>query len=252
MLQFGLIGKSLSHSFSQKFFTQKFADMSLMAEYKLFEIANIALCEKIFKEIDDLKGLNVTIPYKSTIMPYLDEISPEAEEIGAVNTILVTKNRKTIGYNTDVYGFEQSLSTFFPKGKNEKLNTKALILGTGGAAKAVEFVLQKWQFQDIICVSRHPNNQKTMSYQALMETDLKDFSLIIQTTPVGMYPNIEDSPIFPFEQLSKYHYVMDVIYNPAVTLFLQKAKNQGANVKNGLEMLHLQAEKAWTIWNGNA
>lgn len=249
MAQFGLIGKSLSHSFSQKFFTQKFDALSLLAKYTLFEIETIDLCEKIFKETATLRGLNVTIPYKSAIIPYLDDVSPEAKAIGAVNTILVTDNKKTKGYNTDVYGFEHSLSTFFPYSKDTKLPTKALILGTGGAAKAVQFVLRKWQFQAVILVSRTPQDEKSISYQSLMETDLKDFSLIIQTSPIGMYPNIDACPIFPFEQLSNSHYIMDLVYNPESTLFLQKAKKLGANVKNGLEMLYLQAEKAWEIWN---
>lgn len=247
-MQFGLIGNSLSHSFSQKFFSKKFDDLSLLAKYTLFQIETIDLCENIFKETKNLRGLNVTIPYKSSIIPYLDSISPEAKAIGAVNTILVSDDKKTKGYNTDVFGFEQSLITFFPFSKNTKLLTKALILGTGGAAKAVQFVLKKWQFQDIVLVSRFPND-KYLTYHSLMETDLKEFSLIIQTSPLGMYPNIEDCPVFPFEQLSNYHYIMDLIYNPELTIFLQKAKNQGANVKNGLEMLYLQAEKAWEIWN---
>lgn len=253
LTKYGLIGKKLSHSFSKKYFTDKFQKENILAEYNLYELPNISDFKELIAQNPHLCGLNVTIPYKTEVIPFLDELSPEAQAVGAVNTIKITKNKKLIGYNTDIYGFYKSLLTFW-----DKPSDRALILGTGGAAKAVEYVLRKeFKLKWISCISRtkvsepilinENYHEYLMSYNQLRHIGI-DNTLIINTTPVGMYPNVEESPFFPFEKLTQSNYVMDLIYNPEETLFLQKAKEKGAKICNGLEMLHLQAEKAWEIW----
>ena len=241
MRTFGLIGKTLSHSFSKHFFEQKFKKEKIIdAKYKNFEL----------KRIDDFKflkekkinGFNVTIPYKGSIIPFLDGLSEEAEEIEAVNTIKY-ENEKWIGYNTDIYGFSQSLQTLL----NSIIPSKALILGTGGASKAVRSVLERMKIR-IQYVSQN-KKEDAITYEELTKDIISHHTLIVNTTPLGMYPKIERFPDIPYYALTEDHRVFDLIYNPSETVFLQKAKRRGAKVKNGLQMLELQALKSWEIWN---
>lgn len=247
MKKLGLIGFPLSHSFSQKYFTQKFAELGLTDwQYNLFPIENLENFPTLILQNPDLVGLNVTIPHKVEIINYLDELDKGAEAVGAVNTIKIsiyTNGKKCLkGYNTDVYGFEMSLKPLL-----KPHHKKALILGTGGASKAVKFVLDKLEIESQF-VSRNPSANQ-LSYISLNEKILQEHFLIINTTPLGMYPNLDSCPEIPYQYLTKNHLVYDLVYNPEETLFLQKAKAQGAQTKNGLEMLHQQAEKAWEIWN---
>ena len=238
MMKFGLIGRNISYSFSKKYFEQKFNQLSLLDySYDLFDIQQVEEVEEIFN-IDNLRGLNVTIPYKEQVIPFLDELSDEAEKIGAVNCILI-KNGKKTGYNTDVFGFEKSLLTY-PK----ILSEKALILGNGGAAKAVKYIFDKYNI-DYQIVSR----KTELNFENLSEEVVKEHKIIIQCTPVGTFPNVEQSLPFPFEGISFQHVVIDLIYNPPQTQFLRKAHKMGAKTMNGLLMLEQQAEKAWEIWN---
>ena len=238
MMKFGLIGRNISYSFSKKYFEQKFNQLSLLDySYDLFDIQQVEEIEKIFR-IDNLRGLNVTIPYKEQIIPFLDELSDEAEKIGAVNCILI-KNEKKTGYNTDVFGFEKSLLTY-PK----ILSEKALILGNGGAAKAVKYIFDKYNI-DYQIVSR----KTELNFENLSEETVKEHKIIIQCTPVGTFPNVEQNLPFPFGGISSQHVVIDLIYNPLQTQFLRKAHEMGAETMNGLLMLEQQAEKAWEIWN---
>lgn len=234
----GLIGKNISYSFSKTFFEAKFEKSGLKdLSYDLFDLNDIAEVESIF-EIENLVGFNVTQPYKVKIIPYLDELSDEATEIGAVNTVLI-KNGKKIGFNTDAFGFEQSLLML--KGNH---NQKALILGNGGAAKAVRYILNRSgiPFQ-IVCRTCEVN------FENLDKETVSSHNVIIQTTPVGTFPNIAEHLSFPFEALTKNHSVIDLIYNPEETAFLKKAAQFGAKTMNGKYMLEQQAEKAWQIWN---
>ncbi len=238
MVKFGLIGRNISYSFSKKYFEQKFNRLSLPDySYDLFDIQQIEEVEKIFS-IDNLRGLNVTIPYKEQVIPFLDELSDEAEKIGAVNCILI-KNEKKTGYNTDVFGFEKSLLTY-PK----SLSEKALILGNGGAAKAVKYIFDKYNI-DYQIVSR----KTELNFENLSEEIVKEHKIIIQCTPVGTFPDVEQSLPLPFGGISSQHVVIDLIYNPPQTQFLRKAHEMGAKTMNGLLMLEQQAEKAWEIWN---
>jgi shikimate dehydrogenase len=243
---YGLIGFPLSHSFSKKYFTEKFANANINAEYELFPIESISMFSKLIAENQNIKGLNVTIPYKEEVFQYLDEIDVAAREIGAVNTIKFVKNAsetRLIGYNTDCFGFEKSFTDFC----NLK-SGNALIIGTGGGSKAVFYVLKKLGFK-VQFVSPFVNGENILDYSDLTEKFMKSISVIVNATPVGMFPNIENSPGIPYHYLNSQHFLFDLVYNPMETLFLKKGKEQGAYGKNGLEMLHLQAEKAWEIWN---
>jgi shikimate dehydrogenase len=243
---YGLVGKKLSHSFSKKHFSEKFENEQIKAEYNLYELPNISSFPDLIAQNPHLCGLNVTIPYKTEVIPFLDALSPEAQAVGAVNTIKITQDKKLIGYNTDIYGFSISLKHFW---KDYKKENRAFILGTGGASKAVEYVLRNdFLMENILKISRNKTeNQNVLSYNELEKIDFTN-ALIVQTTPVGMYPNVQENPFFPFEKLNSTNFVIDLIYNPTETLFLSKAKENGAKICNGLEMLHLQAEKAWKIW----
>lgn len=235
----GLIGYPLGHSFSPSYFTKKFYDLGMTkSEYLPYPIEQIHQINDIFKI--GLKGLNVTIPYKEQVIPFLDELSEEAFEINAVNTILIKDGRK-IGYNTDAYGFEKSLLAFLGQEKVEN----ALVLGTGGASKAIKFVLRKLKINYTV-ISR---NEKYFTYSELTKEIIQHHQLIINTTPVGMYPNIEECPNLPYSALSEKHFLFDLVYNPEKTLFLKKGALKNCRIKNGYEMLILQAEKAWEIWN---
>lgn len=236
--RFGLIGKNISYSFSQKFFEKKFDILRLKNHhYDLIDIDNIYQVEEIFK-IPNLVGLNVTIPYKELIIQYLDKLSQEAQEIGAVNCIAI-KNGKKIGYNTDVFGFEKTLLI-----KDNILENKALILGNGGASKAVQYVLKKYHIPFQI-VSR----KGELTFENITQDIVNEHKIIIQCTPVGTFPNVKDCLIFPFDGIGKEHFIIDLIYNPAKTQFLKNASEKGAKIINGQLMLEEQAEKAWEIWN---
>ncbi|QSE97416.1 shikimate dehydrogenase family protein [Fulvivirga lutea] len=241
MTRFGLIGKTLSHSFSQKYFTQKFQELGLKDhQYDLFELSTISEVEKIFK-LSELKGLNVTVPYKQSVLPYLNQLDDTAQKVGAVNVIKLEKGRK-IGFNSDYLGFKKSLEQWLP----QPFRNTALVLGTGGASKAVECSLKDLGI-DYQLVSRNPSESQ-ISYEYVNELIHKT-KLIINTTPLGMAPEIDNCPDLDYNQITSEHYLYDLVYNPEETLFLAKGKSKGASIKNGLEMLHLQAEESWKIWN---
>lgn len=241
---FGLLGKNISYSFSRGYFTEKFQKLQLKNHsYFNFDIASCNDFPSIIASENDLKGLNVTIPYKQEIIPFLDELDETAKQIGAVNTIKISKNKSLKGYNSDVVGFEKSIKPLL-----KTHHQKALILGTGGASKAVAFVLQKnnisFQF-----VSRNPNGNHEISYENLTQEIIQSHTIIVNCSPLGTSPNIDKFPDIPYQFLNKNHLLYDLIYNPAETIFLSKGKRQGATIKNGLEMLQLQAEESWRIWN---
>ena len=242
MKTYGLIGKSLSHSFSKKYFTQKFENLGLIdSEYINIEIEAIEEFVEKVKELSP-KGLNVTIPYKKAILPFLDELDEVAKEIGAVNTI-VFKNGKIKGYNTDAFGFHQSIKPFF-KPQHER----ALILGTGGASKAVEYVLTQYGVE-VFFASRKETNGNVLNWDAINENVVKHHLLIVNCTPLGMFPNVDSKPEIPYSALTEEHLLVDLVYNPNETLFLKLGKEKGAKVLNGLTMLKQQAEKSWELWD---
>lgn len=241
MKKFGLIGRNIGYSFSRKYFAEKFKNLSITdCSYENFDIENITSVPDILT-LPQLIGVNVTIPYKQEIIPYLDEISEEAQTIGAVNTITI-QNGKTKGYNTDAFGFRQALEHHWNPCIHQ--NAKALILGDGGAAKAIHFVFNKMNIP-WTTVSR----KSEIHFENLSHHMVSEHLLIIQCTPVGTFPNVEEVLPFPFEAITQQHFIMDLIYNPSETLFMKKCKEKGAAVINGEEMLIGQAEKAWEIWN---
>ncbi|MCD8432168.1 shikimate dehydrogenase [Tenacibaculum finnmarkense genomovar ulcerans] len=244
---YALVGKNISYSFSKGYFTNKFKELGLeTSEYVNFDIQSIEeLSAKIKENKTTLKGMNVTIPYKLDVFNFLDEIDKKARKIGAVNTIKISKKGKLIGFNTDVYGFKKSLK---PLLKNH--HKKALILGTGGASKAVAYVLKKLGITYYF-VSRNPKGKKEVSYQSLSKEIIETHHLIINCTPLGTHPNIKDCPDIPYQFIGKKHLLFDLIYNPEITTFLSKGQEKNAAIKNGLEMLEQQAEKAWEIWNNS-
>jgi len=243
---YGLIGYPLSHSFSQKYFEKKFTCENIAdSEYRNFSIESIEKLREVLSENPDLIGLNVTIPYKEKVIAFLNELDETTREIGAVNCIKI-EDGKLKGFNTDAYGFEMSIKPFL-----ENKYERALILGTGGASKAVAYVLKKWNIP-FHYATRNPNTPNHLSYQDLSNDNIKYFQLIINTTPLGTFPNIESSPDLPYEGMSSAHFLYDLVYNPSETVFLRKGKEQGAHTMNGLKMLELQAERAWQIWNNKA
>lgn len=240
MKQFGLIGKNIAYSFSKNYFADKFKrENSLDTHYELFDLQEIKEVEKLF-ENPKLKGFNVTIPYKEKIIDYLDELSPEAKEIGAVNCVKIIGSKR-IGFNTDAYGFKESIRPLLVK-----QHQKALIFGDGGAAKAVQFSLKQLEIEFQV-VSRRGDFQ----YTDLDQKTLQSHLILINTTPLGTYPNLEQKPEIPYEFIGPKHLVFDLIYNPEKTKFLKLAEKKGAQIKNGYEMLVLQAEKSWEIWTGS-
>lgn len=242
---YGLIGYPLSHSFSRRYFTEKFEREGIAdCAYRLFELKKIDRLPDLLAGEPRLRGLNVTIPYKEAVVPYLDVLQAEAKGVGAVNTIDIRDSRLT-GYNTDVYGFEVSLRRFLIE--NDAAPEAALVLGTGGAAKAVNFTLDKLGIRKTT-VSRN-SSRGHLVYHDIDREVLEEHTLIINTTPLGMTPDIETFPILPYEYLKPGHLLYDLVYNPEKTLFLEKGSRRGCAIKNGLEMLHLQAERAWAIWN---
>ncbi len=240
---FGLIGRNISYSFSKKYFSDKFNSEKIQnTSYQTFDLNEISEIEKLIQN-KNLKGLNVTIPYKEQIIPFLDKLSPEAEKIGAVNCIKIQRDAENnpilIGFNTDAYGFENSLKPLL-----ESYHQKALILGDGGAAKAIKYVLDKL---DIPHTSITRNGK--FLYSDLTQEIIQDHPIIINSTPLGTFPDVENEPYIPYEFLSDQHLLYDLIYNPEKTQFLKNGELKGAKIKNGYEMLVLQAEKSWEIWN---
>ncbi|MEI6408707.1 MAG: shikimate dehydrogenase [Bacteroidota bacterium] len=241
MRRFALIGFPLGHSFSKRYFTEKFEREGILdAVYDLFPLENIQQFSGLFESYPDLVGLNVTIPYKEAVIPFLQQLDETAAAVGAVNCIHRVNGLLT-GYNTDVYGFDRSLP--------ESLcgpDTRALVLGTGGASKAVKYILAKRNIP-FLSVSRNPRGADQVSYQDIPHL-IGQYNLIINTTPLGMAPNLEAYPELPYELLGSQHFVYDLVYNPTETVLLQRAQAQGCTVMNGLDMLYFQAEKAWAIW----
>lgn len=247
-MNLGLIGKSISHSFSKSYFEKKFKEESITGfRYTNFDLENLDSLLKIISD-HQLSGLNVTKPYKEEVIPYLDELESTAKEIGAVNCIKISqKNNKPYltGYNTDHYGFAQSIKPFL-----EPIHQRALILGTGGASKAVHFALKNIGVDVYFVTTGEKKAANWFHYSELNEHVMNAFKLIVNGTPLGLFPKVNECPDIPYEHLSPKHLLYDLIYNPEETLFLQKGKEQGATTINGLSMLKLQADKAWEIWRG--
>ena len=243
---YGLIGYPLGHSFSAGYFNEKFAAEGVDAKYVNFEIPRIKEFKEVVEKNENLKGLNVTIPYKEQVIPYLDELDKAtAKRIGAVNVIKIIrgpKKTKLIGYNSDIVGFTQSIEPFV-----EDHHQKALILGTGGASKAVFCGLQDLNIESTF-VSRSKKGTNMITYQDITPEIMATHHVIVNCTPLGMYPKINECPDIPYDLLTPDHLLYDLLYNPDETLFMKKGKKQGATVKNGLEMLLLQAFAAWEIW----
>ncbi|HEX2977475.1 MAG TPA: shikimate dehydrogenase [Bacteroidales bacterium] len=246
MRKFGLIGFPLGHSFSKQYFTDKFRNENITGcSYENYPLESISLLPELIKTEPTLSGLNVTIPYKSSVISYLDNLSPEASEIGAVNVVRIERgdyNIKLSGFNSDVTGFTGSLLPFL---RNDI--RKALVLGTGGSSKAVCYSLGKLGI-DYTLVSRTPG-AGTISYEEINKDRLMDSLLIVNTTPVGMFPDVNACPNLNYKLLDRNHILFDLVYNPGLSMFLRKGQERGCTVISGLKMLHLQAERAWEIWN---
>lgn len=241
MTKYGIIGYPLGHSFSRGFFTEKFARESIDAQYLNFEIPDVAMLSDVLRDNPELRGLNVTLPHKQAVIPLLDEMSEEAMEIGAVNVIRV-RNGKLKGFNSDIIGFTNSIKPLL-----QPHHRKALVLGTGGASKAIRVGLNRlgieWTY-----VSRSPRDGM-VTYEDITAETLQEYTVIVNCSPVGMFPKVDAAPAIPYELLSPQHLLFDCVYNPEETLFMKKGREQGATVKNGLEMLHLQAAASWNFWN---
>lgn len=246
MRTFGLIGFPLSHSFSKKYFTEKFNNEKIAGcRYELFPLERIEQFVDLLSSQPELYGVNVTIPYKVQVLPFLDEVDDAAKEIGAVNCVHIGRKnaeRWIKGYNTDAYGFAESLKPLL-----KDHHKKALIFGDGGAAKAVKYVLNQLQIPYLV-VTRNPTPD-TVLYSAITEDILNEYQLLINTTPLGMSPNLDSCPLIPYQFVTDQHLAYDLVYNPEETKFLNLVKAQGGTIKNGLEMLYLQAERSWYIWN---
>ena len=244
MDKYGLIGYPLGHSFSVSFFNEKFANEGINARYINFEIPNIEDLPEILASTPELKGLNVTIPYKEKVIPYIDILSPEARAIGAVNVIKIERSEKRIllkGYNSDLIGFTQSIQPMI-----EKDHKKALILGTGGASKAIQYGLKSLGLETLF-VSRY-DRPGTIQYKDVTPDVVKEYNVIVNCTPCGMYPHTDECPELPYEAMDSKTILYDLIYNPDTTLFMKKGEEYGAQTKNGLEMLLLQAFASWDFW----
>lgn len=247
MRKFGLIGYPLSHSFSKKFFTEKFiAENIPNAAYELYPIEHIDFFSALISDDPELCGINVTIPYKVKVLPFLDEMDEASTQIGAVNCISITRDksgkRHLKGYNTDAYGFEESLKPMLAEGHH-----RALVFGDGGAAKAIKYVLGKLGI-DFLVVTRSPS-ETSILYSEVDEELLKQYTVLVNTTPLGMSPNYDTRPEIPYQYLTAQHVAYDLVYNPEETVFLKEVRLRGGKTKNGLEMLHLQAIRSWEIWN---
>lgn len=246
MDKYGLIGYPLGHSFSVGYFNEKFSNEHINAKYINFEIPSIEDFAEVIESNPELRGLNVTIPYKEQVIPYLDSLSPEANAIGAVNVIRITrKGDKTHlkGFNSDVIGFTRSIEPLL-----ERHHKKALILGTGGASKAVDYGLRSLGIETkFVSRTKRPG---FFTYEEITPEIIKDYNIIVNCTPLGMYPNTDVCPTLPYEAMDSHNLLYDLLYNPDETLFMQKGKEHGAISKNGLEMLLLQAFASWEFWNG--
>ncbi|GHT43489.1 shikimate 5-dehydrogenase [Bacteroidia bacterium] len=249
MEKYGLLGYPLGHSFSKDFFNEKFESEQIDAEYVNFEIQDIKELKQILKENPDLNGLNVTLPHKMSVIPLLDEVDKDAQLIGAVNVIVFKKGSfgkiKLKGYNSDIIGFKRSIEPLL-----DETHRKALILGTGGSSKAIFQGLKQLGIASTF-VSRSAR-ESCIAYEDISEKIMAQYTVIVNTTPVGMYPNAEDCPAIPYDLVTPKHLLYDLLYNPDETLFMKKGKEQGATVKNGLEMLLLQAFESWELWNKQA
>lgn len=245
MKRYGLIGYPLEHSFSPEYFRKKFQDENLQAIYELFPVKNIHDFPKLLDAHHDLSGLNVTIPHKQSIIPFLHHISDEAKAIGAVNTLKIEHKPRAVitGYNTDVVGLQNTIEDLIVS----RSNIHALILGTGGASVSVQFVLKNFDIPFRL-VSRKAN-KGNLTYQQINQDTIRYHHLIINTTPLGMHPNVESYPELPYDCITTDHILYDLVYNPPKTRFLQKGEEKGATTMNGLKMLKLQAEASWQIWN---
>ena len=245
MDKYGLIGYPLGHSFSISYFNEKFQNEGIDAVYENFEIPQIENLVEVLNVNPELKGLNVTIPYKEKVLNYLDNVSPEARAIGAVNVIKVDHNGNDItltGYNSDVIGFTKSIEPML-----QRYHKKALILGTGGASKAINYGLKSLGLETVY-VSRY-ERPGTICYKDITPEVVKEYNVIINCTPVGMFPQTDKCPDLPYEAMDNHTILYDLIYNPDETLFMNRGKQYGATVKNGLEMLLLQAFASWDFWN---
>ena len=246
MKLYGLIGYPLSHSFSPGYFKDKFEREGIDAVYKAFPLEDISKFPELIKAHPDLFGLNVTIPYKEQIIPYLNDIQGDADKIRAINTIAFDKsndNLRLIGFNTDAYGFEQSIQPHL-----ESHHKKAIILGTGGSSKTVSYILDRLNIEHFFVTRSKKDDPRIMQYSDLDSRTIQEHTFIINTTPVGMYPDVSQKPDIPYDGITSGHFLFDLIYNPSVTSFLQEGKRRGAVVENGLNMLRLQAEASWHIW----
>ena len=246
MDKYGLIGYPLGHSFSVGYFNEKFSNEHINAKYINFEIPSIEDFAEVIESNPELRGLNVTIPYKEQVIPYLDSLSPEANAIGAVNVIRITLNGDKThlkGFNSDVIGFTRSIEPLL-----ERHHKKALILGTGGASKAVDYGLRSLGIETkFVSRTKRPG---FFTYEEITPEIIKDYNIIVNCTPLGMYPNTDVCPTLPYEAMDSHNLLYDLLYNPDETLFMQKGKEHGAITKNGLEMLLLQAFASWEFWNG--
>lgn len=241
--KFGLVGRDISYSFSRNYFAKKFKQDELPHTYVNFDLQSIDELDDIIKNTPNLKGLNVTIPYKEEVIPLLDDLNKRAKKIGAVNTIRITRHQKLIGYNTDYYGFKKSLEPHL-----KKHHKRALILGTGGASKAIAYALKKLKIQ-YDYVSRSQKEGVKFLYSDLTEEIISAYTIIINCTPIGTFPNVNVCPNIPYEAVTESHILYDLIYNPEETKFLNYGNLKGATTINGSEMLKLQAEKSWQIWS---
>lgn len=244
-MQLGLIGKTLAHSFSKKYFEEKFRKENISGcSYQNFELSNISGFKDLIKNNSELKGLNITYPYKEEVLPFLDSIDEEAKKMGAVNCVKINDG-KTKGYNTDAYGFRQSIKPFL-----EPKHNKALIFGTGGSSKAIAYSLQQIGVEFYLVTSQKTKKtENTFFYSELSPFVLSQFLLLVNCTPLGMFPEINNCPQIPYDCVTEDHLAYDLIYNPEETLFLKQCKAKGAITINGLSMLQWQAEKSWEIWN---
>jgi len=243
MYRLGLLGKDIDYSFSRNYFSKKFEAEQLPYSYENFDIDSISEFPKLIEGNPNLLGLNVTIPYKEQVLPFLHTIDKKAKTIGAVNTITVSPTGKLKGYNTDFYGFKTALQPYL-----KPHHKKALILGTGGASKAIAYALQKLRIR-FDYVSRSQKKGVKFTYDSLTIDDINTYHIIINCSPIGTYPNVNDCPHIPYDGIGKQHILFDLIYNPEQTKFLRCGELQGAATTNGLKMLELQAEKSWEIWN---
>ncbi len=249
MRTFGLIGFPLKHSFSPEYFSEKFKRENIHAEYKLFPIQNICELPSLITKLPTLEGLNVTIPYKEEVIDYLDDIREDAKYIRAVNTIIIKRNNNIVsltGYNTDTEGFEKSLQ----KRLNRSMNS-ALILGSGGTSKTASWVLKKYNIETTFVTRHRLNKNNCITYDEVTGAIIRNHQIIVNTTPLGMYPEIDNYPSIPYSEITSKHLLFDVIYNPSLTKFLKFGEEAGAEIVNGFEMLKYQAEASWRLWNNS-